>query len=171
MHSELFSKACRDTRTAWEKTRISSMVVSGKVESLRTSLRESGAAEISRMLMAMSYAPYSGAATSIGLNDGKASQLSETLMTAILQPYVTMRRVGAEIDLGELKAGLVQWIDSGSLPEPMNKCAGDLRQITNLIGVPEARIALTAPFAAPLEFSILVLAQAEQAACAGVEHV
>lgn len=157
-HSDLFIKTCIDTRTAWKATNLAAKVQSAQVERLNEALRTASAKELANFLMEISYAPYSGAAANLGLNDGNANRLSCTLMTAILMPYISMRGKDESINLDILKLGMITWIDSAVLPPQYRPLAAELDKITALIDSSSARISLTAPFAAPIEFSLQALA-------------
>lgn len=160
-HSEIFLKACADTRSAWGATMLPRMIKPEKVELLSCALKSAGARELAELLVEIAWSPYSGAGGYVGLNATQATKLSTLLMTALLMPMVAQRsqsgQAGQAIDLRAAKQALVHWIDSGELPSGLDRQAQDLQRITQLLGGPEARISLTAPLASPLEFSILVL--------------
>lgn len=165
--SALYSKARTDTRTAWSASRLERLFKAEKIAELGVSLREANASQLAELFMRMSYAPYSGAATS-GLDDGKAAKLSQYLLAAIFGPFVSKRARGQSVDLEAVQERIVQWIDSGSMGPEFDQSAPDLTAITALIGAVEARITLCAPFAAPIEFAILALSGAS--AVGGMEE-
>jgi hypothetical protein len=133
-----------------------------KVDELRQALRSAGPSSLAELFMQMSYAPYSGAVAG-GLNDGKAGKLSLHLLAAILGPFVANRAAGGQIDLSKVQESVIHWIDNGLLGGDLDAEAADLGKITQLLGSVEPRIALSAPFAAPIEFSLLALKHFESA--------
>jgi hypothetical protein len=157
-HSEMFLRACADTRSAWGATMLPRMVKPEKVELLSRALKSAGARELAGLLVEIAWAPYSGAGGYVALDATQANKLCTLLMASLLLPMVANRsQSGQDIDLRVVKESLVHWIDSGELPPGFDRQAQDLENITRLLGGPEARIALTAPLASPLEFSILAL--------------
>lgn len=169
-HSDLYSKTRLDTKTAWTASNLSRLFKEDKVKSLRQALENAGPGELAELFMQMSYAPYSGAVAG-GLNDGKAGTLSRHLLAAILTPFVARRPQGGCVDLSVVQAAVIHWVDEGCLGGDLDSAAPDLMKITNLLGSVEPRIALTAPFAAPIEFSILALDHFEQPGSMGVAKV
>lgn len=157
-HSDLFRKACQDTNTAWQKTGLALMARPEKVDRLRTCFRFGTAADIAALLMEMAWDPYNGGGGYVGIDSGKARKLSELLMTAILLP-MTWQRDMQDVELlpERIKDALVYWIDTGFLPNHLKSQSDEIRRITDLMGGAPARIALSAPFAAPLEFAVLAL--------------
>lgn len=156
-HSDLYRKTRLDTKTAWTASQLSRLFKEDKVHLLRQALEQAGPGELAELFMQMSYAPFSGAVAS-GLDDGKTGKLSQHLLTAILAPFVFARVGGDRIDLNEVQDAVIRWIDCGSLGDGLDTHAPDLAKITELLGSVEPRLALTAPFAAPIEFSILAIA-------------
>ena len=161
-YSDLYSKARLDTKTAFTASNLSRLFKADRVEELRLALEGAGPGALAELFMQMSYAPFSGAAAG-GLNDGKANKLSQHLLTAILTPFVTRRVPGERIDLAKVQSAVVNWVDEGRLGGDLDYAALDLVKITNLLGSVEPRIALSAPFAAPIEFAILALDHFERA--------
>lgn len=161
-YSDLYSKARLDTRTAWSASKLSRLFKAEKVAELSRALESAGPGRLAELFMQMSYAPYSGAAAG-GLNDGRANNLSQHLLAAILTPFVSQRVAGCRIDLAQVQSAVVKWVDEGRLGGDIDSAALDLMEITNLLVSVEPRVALSAPFAAPIEFSILALEHFEQA--------
>lgn len=153
-HSDLFVRACVDTAVAWRKTNLSAMLRPDRLDELRGVLTHAGAVHIADTFLRMAYAPYSGAAVNMALNDAKASELSKWLLAAIVEQLLDERAPGEMLDLAALKSGLVRWIDDGDLGRG-SRSDSDLKKISSLIGSAAARITLTAPFAAPIEFAKL----------------
>lgn len=162
-YSDLYTKARLDTKTAFSASNLSRLFKAEKVSELRQALEGEGPGMLAELFMQMSYAPYSGAVAG-GLNDGKTNKLSLHLLTAILTPFVSQRAPGGRIDLAQVQVAVVKWVDEGRLGDDLDYAALDLMKITNLLGSAEPRIALSAPFAAPIEFSILALEHFEKAA-------
>jgi hypothetical protein len=156
-HSDLFRKTCVDARSAWSIAKLGEKMIPARREEIAGALAHLDAAGISELLARMSYAPFNSLAHSEGINDGNALRLSKYLACAALMPYVSRREAGEALDLDIFKLGLIHWIDTGRLPKNFHRDGSDLCRITELIGGESARIALTAPLAAPIEFCIIAL--------------
>lgn len=170
-HSELFIKACKDTRQAWSVAGIGQKVPEERLTSLKDSLVEASASELADLFMKMAYSPFSSAAHQMGINDGKAMSLSKHLASALLESYVRRREAGAVLDLLAFRAGVANWIDHGELPSGFHSESSDLSKITSLIEGAEARIALTAPIAAPIEFCLVAMDHLDQKSDIAVSEV
>lgn len=156
-HSDLFRKTCVDARSAWGIAKLGEKMIPARREEIREAISRLDAASIADLLARMSYAPFNALAASEGLNDGNALRLSKHLACAALLPYVARRPSGQSVDLVDFKSGLIHWIDEGRLPDGFHQDGSDLSRITALIGDDSARVTLTAPLAAPIEFCIITL--------------
>ena len=154
----VFDGACKDTRTAWEKTTIRKKIQIERLDQLRQTLLAGSATDIGDLLVNMANNPYSNLAYSHGINDANASKLARLMIRAFLEPFVQSRPASIGIDLGSVRDGLKNWIVDATLPLGQG-VHSDIGKISQLLARPEQRCFLAASFASPLEFLILSLQQ------------
>lgn len=151
--SDLFRKATADTRTAWEQTRLASRLKQAKFEQLDAVLRHGSAEDISSLLLEIAHSPFGSVAAYLPINDGKIMKMCGYFMTALLEEFVMARGADDRVDLRGVQDAILHWLDEEGLP---SRGGDSLREITRLImGTPEVRVTLAAPFASPIEFSLL----------------
>lgn len=159
----MFDMAFREAQKAWHRTPMLARTRIATALNLVDVVNSGKGASIATFLGEMAGSAFSSAALTLGLDAAKATSLGQLLIhMAILDRPISPvagdgsdgeRAKGAAHALRELAQQLRTWVAEGNSGHP----GTNLGRVDELMGRrPEARLALTAPFASALAVSVMV---------------
>jgi len=160
--SREFLAACADTQKAWYQSNLLSICKQHSLRGARDALRRQSGGEIVELLLEVM-----GPVAPAKLKDAMGSvsnhhrEMAKLVCSLAMRLAVAERQPGAMVDLAEVKAMLVHWIDEGSFGKG-DAVAEDrqARRMASLLAGSEyadrVRLTIIAPLAPALESLIVV---------------